>query len=73
MSDYPYGTPRRERRPSRGRRIVRALLVLVLVAAAFAVGIALGQALNDGPSPAQTVTYVRTLEPLPQQPAGSSP
>ena len=73
MSDYPYGAPRRDRRPRRGRRVIRALLLVVIVAAAFAVGIALGKALNDGPSPAQTVTYMRTLEPLPQQPAGSSP
>jgi hypothetical protein len=34
----------------------------------FAVGIALGQALNDGPPPPTTDTYVRTLEPVPQQP-----
>jgi hypothetical protein len=34
----------------------------------FAVGIALGEALNDGPPPPTTDTYVRTLEPVPQQP-----
>lgn len=41
-----------------------ALLAVVL----FAVGVALGQALNDGPPPPSTGTYVRTLEPLPQEP-----
>ncbi len=46
------------------RRVVITILVLVV----FAVGIALGQALSDGPPPPSTATYVRTLEPLPQQP-----
>ncbi len=46
------------------RRVVITTLVLVV----FAVGIALGQALSDGPPPPSTATYVRTLEPLPQQP-----
>jgi hypothetical protein len=32
------------------------------------VGIAIGQALNDGPPPPSTETYVRTLEPMTQQP-----
>ena len=32
-------------------------------------GIALGEALNDGPPAPSTETYVRTLEPVPQQPA----
>jgi len=43
-------------------------VIIILALAVFAVGIALGQALNDGPRPPATATYVRTLEPLPQQP-----
>jgi hypothetical protein len=31
----------------------------------FALGIAVGQALNDGPPPPSTATYIRTLEPAP--------
>ncbi len=46
------------------RRVVIIMFALVV----FAVGIALGQALSDGPPPPSTATYVRTLEPLPQQP-----
>ena len=34
----------------------------LLVLAIFVVGIALGQALNDGPPRPSTETYVRTLE-----------
>lgn len=55
-------------RPRRWRRRLAAALFGLIV---FAVGIALGQALNDGPPPPSTATYVRTLEPLPQQPATS--
>jgi len=72
MGDYPYGAvPRRPRR-SRGRRITRVTLLLVALAAVFALGVALGKALNDGPKPARTVTNVRTLEPLPQRPVSST-
>jgi hypothetical protein len=69
VSEYPYG--RRQRRPPRrrGRRIALALGALALLAVVLVVGIALGKALNDDPGPAGTVTYVRTLEPLPQAPA----
>jgi hypothetical protein len=41
---------------------------MILALVVFAVGIALGQALNDGPPLPSKATYVRTLEPLPQQP-----
>jgi hypothetical protein len=42
---------------------------IVLVLVVFALGIALGQALNDNPAPGGTQTLVRTLEPLPLAPA----
>jgi hypothetical protein len=41
--------------------------VLALVAV-FALGIAVGQALEDHPKDGSVVTSVRTLTPLPQQP-----
>ncbi len=71
MSEYPFGSvPRRPSR-SRGRRILHVILLLLAVGVAFGLGIALGMALNDGPRTAKTITYVRTLEPLPQRSAGS--
>lgn len=51
--------PRRPRR----RRWPRRLAAVAVVLFVFALGIALGQALNDGPPPPSTATYVRTLEP----------
>jgi hypothetical protein len=47
-------------------------VIAAIALAIFALGIALGQALNDGPPSASTQTYVRTLQPLPQQPATTS-
>ena len=60
-------SPRRRRRaavPGRGVSLVAALVLAI-----FVLGIALGEALNDGPPAPSTETYVRTLEPVPQQPA----
>jgi hypothetical protein len=48
---------RRRRRPSRRRYVWWALALLVV----FAVGIALGEALNDNPQPGRTVTQDRTF------------
>jgi hypothetical protein len=48
---------RRRRKSSTRRRVVWAV-ALVLV---FAVGIALGQALEDNPRPASTITQDRTF------------
>ena len=61
----------RERpRPARRRnpllRPVLAVLGLILV---LLVGISIGRALEDGPSPGGTQTSVRTLEPQPLPPA----
>jgi hypothetical protein len=48
---------RRRRREELIRWGVRVLVVLLV----FAVGIALGQALHDNPTPNQTVTFGRTI------------
>jgi hypothetical protein len=44
-------------------------VVAVVLGAAilFALGVALGLALDDRPVPGGTQTYVRTLQPLPQK------
>jgi len=69
VSDYPYGGRRlRPRRGRRGGRALRVVAALAALAAAFALGVALGRALDDGPRDGGSVTYVRTLRPLPQQP-----
>jgi hypothetical protein len=70
MSDYPFGGRTRRPRPRRRRKVLKGIVALVVLVAVFAVGVALGKALDDGPDAGSTVTYVRTLEPLPQKPAG---
>jgi hypothetical protein len=45
------------------------LLVAGGLVVAFVLGIALGEALHDNPSPGGTQTLVRTLHPLPLAPA----
>ena len=45
------------------RRVLRWLPRLLVVAAVFAVGVAVGQALHDNPKPGVTVTTVRILHP----------
>ena len=62
----------RPRRPQRGherRRLMRPFLVVIGVLAGLLVGISLGRALADGPSPGGTQTSVRTLKPQPLPPA----
>jgi hypothetical protein len=56
----------------RRRRWLRWLLAAVLVLVAFAIGIALGESLQEGPSPGGTQSLVRTLRPLPLAPAARS-
>ena len=59
-------TTSHEPRPRRRRRRASARFVLVAVAAAlilFAVGVALGEALQDNPKPDLTVTTTETLVP----------
>ena len=60
--------PSPRRRPSRRSPWPRRAIIAALVLAIFVIGIALGEALNDGPPAPSTQTYVRTLEPVPQQP-----
>ncbi|MFL5953651.1 MAG: hypothetical protein ACJ76I_06045 [Gaiellaceae bacterium] len=45
------------------------LLVIAGLVVAFAVGVALGEALHDNPAPGGTQTLIRTLHPLPLAPA----
>ncbi|HVU76268.1 MAG TPA: hypothetical protein VHC67_01710 [Gaiellaceae bacterium] len=47
----------------------RRILLLVGVIVVFAVGIAVGEALHDNPSPGGTNTSVRKLKPVPLAPA----
>jgi hypothetical protein len=53
---------RRRRRRSTRSRVVWAVALLVV----FAVGIALGQALEDNPRPASTITNERTFTVPPE-------
>jgi len=55
------------RRAARKRRTWPRVLVAVVGAALlFALGVALGHALDDRPVPGGTQTSIRTLPPLPQ-------
>ena len=53
---------RRRKKSSTGRRIAWALVLLLV----FAVGIALGQALEDNPRPASTITQEQTFSVPPE-------
>ncbi len=62
---------RRERsrsRAARARRIAGWLLGLIVLAAAFVAGLAIGKAVEEGPNPGGTQTIVRTIEPLTVEP-----
>lgn len=59
--------PSRRRAPARRRSWPRVVAVVVGGLALLAIGVALGMALQDRPTPGGTQTIVRTLEPLPQQ------
>jgi hypothetical protein len=54
----------RARRARRGRRFLGWLLGLVLLAAVFFAGLAIGRALEEAPQPGGTQMRVRTIEPL---------
>ncbi|HEX4930197.1 MAG TPA: hypothetical protein VFV62_05750 [Gaiellaceae bacterium] len=51
---------------------MRPALVAVGFLAALLLGVSLGRALEDGPSPGGTQTSVRTLQPQPLPPAGKT-
>lgn len=60
------------RRPARGRHrspLLRPALAALGLVVLLLLGISIGRALEDGPSPGGTVTNVRTLEPQPLPPA----
>lgn len=59
-------TARPPRRRRRGRQILSILLGIAAAAVVFAVGVALGQALEDRPEPSQPVTEVSTIQPWTQ-------
>ena len=50
----------------------RWALIVVGVLAAFAVGVALGEALSDSPEPGGQQTLIRTLKPVPLAPAAQT-
>jgi len=56
---------RTSRRGRRRRPILRVLIVVVLLALAFVLGVAFSRALDEAPEPGDVVTTVRTLTPLP--------
>jgi hypothetical protein len=49
--------------------VTRRLLLAVAILAVFAVGVGLGEALDDNPQPGGQQTLIRTLRPLPLAPA----
>jgi hypothetical protein len=56
------------RRPAARRRTwPRVVGAMVLAVVLLLLGVAIGKALADRPSPGGVQTIVRTLEPLPQQ------
>jgi hypothetical protein len=61
-----FSTARPPRRRRRDRQILSILLGIAAAAVVFAVGVALGQALEDRPEPGQPVTEVSTIQPWTQ-------
>src|SRR5690242_10002662 len=62
---FPLLRARRDGLPA----VIRVLVALVGLAVVFAVGIAVGESINDGSTGGGTQTLVRTLQPLPLAPA----
>jgi hypothetical protein len=52
------------RRRSPARRVLRIVLLLLILGAVFAAGIALGESLHDNPKPGETRTQTRQLRPV---------
>jgi hypothetical protein len=59
----------RRPRPPKRRSLWPPLLAALGLVAVLLLGVSLGRALEDGPSPGGTQTSVRTLEPRPLPPA----
>ena len=59
--------PRSRSRFRPRRSLVRWALLVALLVLVFLVGVAFGQALDDGPDPGGTTTSVRTLPPMEQE------
>ena len=66
MSSSP---ARRHPRPRRSNPLLRPALAVLGLLAVLLLGISIGRALEDGPSPGGTQTNVRTLTPQPLPPA----
>lgn len=64
------GTGRRPPHRARRNPLVRPLVTLLAGLLLLLVGVAIGRALEDGPSPGGTRTSVRTLQPQPLPAAG---
>ena len=62
-------TSKRRVRPPKRKPLWRPLLAAVGLVLALLVGVSLGRALEDGPSPGGKRTNVRTLNPQPLPPA----
>jgi hypothetical protein len=60
----PLPTRYRRQRRSPARLALGLLLRLVLLAAVFAVGLALGESLHDNPKPGESRTQTRQLRPV---------
>lgn len=64
--------PTQSRRRRRRRTLWRPLLAVAAALLLLAIGISIGRALEDGPSPGGTQTSVRTLQPRPLAPAATT-
>jgi len=64
--------PERRQRPPKRKPLLRPALIVLGLLAALLIGVSLGRALEDGPSPGGTQTSVRTLNPQPLPPAAST-
>jgi hypothetical protein len=67
LAPTPAARARRKRRPSMLGWTLRALLAVVV----FALGVAVGQALEDRPQPARPVTSVATIQPWTETRSGT--
>jgi hypothetical protein len=59
----PERRARRDEQRARRRRIVRTVLALAGAVLLFVIGLSLGRALEDAPTPGGSQTLVRTLTP----------